>query len=475
MIKVFLWATFLILLIHSIALTQERYLLFEENFDDNSNEWLLGVRAKTTAQILNGRFYFESKNPRLNYSRRTETAYLRNYQDFEIEINFRQVSGSNLRGYALEWGGNSIDNTFYEFWLRNDGSFSIDKFNGITEHFTDYQPWKKSEHIKIDDFNLLRVKKTGSVLRYFINNHLVFEHQFEKVYGNEIGFITPPSAAIEVDFIKIDLVGHKPEPIVSKEQTPNIYAIIIGIADYKNNQKGLSDLTFTTSDAIAMAKFYNSPNGGDVPAENIKLLLNEHATYQNIIQTTKTAFEQAKKDDLIVFYYAGHGTVQRGINQQLLHLLPHDYQPGNPNTSIVFSEIQELFNLSNASKKLWILDACHSGGTLENLNGNIKERLGNLNDKDIAIITSSNVNETSLEISGSIRRGLFSYYLTHGLITESNISDTNNDGIVDILELFNYTQHKTSSTAKSKYSHNQNPQIGGKFNVQLPLANVTSK
>ncbi|HHP7241253.1 MAG TPA: hypothetical protein ACFCUD_06255, partial [Cyclobacteriaceae bacterium] len=100
------------------------------------------------------------------------------------------------------------------------------------------------------------------------------------------------------------------------------------------------------------------------------------------------------------------------------------------------------------------------------------ERLSGLVDKDIAVITSSDVSETSLEISGQMKRGLFSYYVTDGLVSSSLQSDSNNDGVVDVLELFSYAKNKTSLTAKKKYQHDQNPQIGGRFNVQLPIANV---
>jgi len=461
-----------VLCIYSTGFCQQKFLVFEETFEDNRNDWLLGERAKTNAYIANGTIYLESKKARYNYSRRIEQGYLRSFQDFEIEIKIKQVKGDGHRGFALEWGGNSIDNTFYEFWLRKDGKYSIDRFNGITEQFTDYVPWKSSPFIKVNDFNILTVKKIGLKLHYFINQNEVFSMPFEKMYGNEVGFIAPPLGAVEVEYIKINILNEPPEPVLDKEYTPNIYAVIVGIADYQNDGPYLTDLRFTVSDALAMASFYNSENGGAVPTENIKLLINNHATYRNIVKTTADIFSKASAKDMVVFYYAGHGTTNPNATPELLHFLPYDHIPGNLNTAIVYTEIEALFEKCLASKKMWIIDACHSGGTLTQLSGSIKERLSGLVDKDIAVITSSDVNETSLEISGQMKRGLFSYYVTDGLVSNSLQSDSNNDGVVDVLELFSYAKKKTSLTAMKKYQHDQNPQIGGRFNVQLPLADV---
>ena len=54
----------------------------------------------------------------------------------------------------------------------------------------------------------------------------------------------------------------------------NTYAIIIGVADYKNFAPGKGDLNYTVKDASSFAAFLKSKNGGSVPASNIILLTN---------------------------------------------------------------------------------------------------------------------------------------------------------------------------------------------------------
>ena len=451
---------------------QNRFSIFEENFDDNQNNWRLGSNARTEAYIDNGLFYFESKRSGYNYSRRIEQGYIRDHQDFEIEIRFKQVSGDNTRGYALEWGGTTLTKTFYEFWLRNDGYYYIDKFDGTNEKPDTYIGWTKSDLVKIDDFNVLTVRKMGEKLQYFINNQMVHEMMFQKLEGNEIGFITPPMAQITVDYLRISLLEKAPESVFEK-RIPNIWVVMVGIADYLYDDY-VEDLTFTVNDVRALESFYKSPNGGAVPDENIKIVIDSQALKENILNALETTFAKAQKNDLVVFYFAGHGFAPKDLKHEL-YLLPHDCIPNKPATAIHYKEIEKIFDACKANKKLWIMDACHSGaiGVDCGKGSSITECLSQLNTADIAILTSADAGETSLEVGGDLKRGLFSHYLTKGLIIDAGSVDKNDDKLVNILELYEYVQKQTSMDApRRRTGHKQNPQITGKVPIHLPLSEV---
>jgi hypothetical protein len=462
------------LLISALGFSQTlaRYPLFEDNFSDNRHDWLLGDRARTLALIQNNVFYFEGKRPRYNYSRRKEVGYLRSNQDFEIEIKIRQISGTDQRGYGLEWGGNSMDNNFYEFWLRNDGSYSIDRFEGAYQQIFDYVPYTPSDLVKIDDYNILTIRKIANTAIYLINQTEVFRHLVSNLWGSEIGFITPPLSAIEVDYLRVSTLNNPPKPVIDKAEIPNIWAVIVGVADYQAPSEDISDLTFTIGDAKAMADFYQNPNGGGANPENVTLLLDKKATKTEIINTMQRQFGKAKSNDLIVFYFSGHGALFGPENEDL-YLLPHDFSKSRAEeSSISYQQIQEILEMNQAKKKIWIMDACHSGGSLSKIAGKtIPDLLKNLVDKDIAIITSSNTGEESLEDDG-LERGIFSYFLTLGLTEDAKKADYNKDNLVNILELFQYTREKTTSTVRTKFGRSQTPQIGGRFNVQLPITKI---
>ncbi len=465
----------LILLISSISssFSQESFPLFSEYFSDNKNDWLTGNRARTNAYIADSMFYLESKRANYNYSRRTEQGYLRPNQDYEISIRIRQVKGDGNRAYALEWGGSSLVNSFYEFWIRKDGKFSIDYFDGNSGRFTDFISWTASVSINKEGFNLLKVKKDGDRMMFFINGSQVFEMRSMPILGPEIGFIAPPLGAVEVDYLKIDLLNEPPKSVFNQRTTPKIHVVIVGIADYLDNE-ALKDLRFTINDARILSNFYRSKNGGAVSENSIVLLLDNEATKENIVNKTKALFSKAGPNDMIVFYFSGHGDVMKENGTPALHLIPHDFSGTSKKSALPISTIEDLFKSSAANKKLLMLDACHSGGTLPQLKGRFTNHLASLEDKDVAILTSSDFGETSLEINSiGEGRGLFSYFLTNALIYNSSDCDTNTDGIVSILELFDYVRNGVSKMAKEDFYHKQTPQIGGKFNIQLPIAEVS--
>ena len=75
------------------------------------------------------------------------------------------------------------------------------------------------------------------------------------------------------------------------------YALVIGIDQYKNQEK----LSGSVNDAIlieqALRNIQIQP----------KVLLNEQATYHNVLQAWDTMVRQAKPNDTLIFTYAGHG------------------------------------------------------------------------------------------------------------------------------------------------------------------------
>src|ERR1700733_14241741 len=80
------------------------------------------------------------------------------------------------------------------------------------------------------------------------------------------------------------------------------------------------------------------------------------AQFQNAVQQFST---QAANADVVVFYYAGHGVQQNGVN----YLVPVDSNPVNgtadfPNQMIDASTVLDGMDKANIRLKILILDAC---------------------------------------------------------------------------------------------------------------------
>ena len=243
---------------------------------------------------------------------------------------------------------------------------------------------------------------------------------------------------------------------------PKVYSVIVGVAAYHHVRR----LQYTDDDAYKMYAFLKSPEGGAVPDEQIKVLIDESATKQNIIDAMKDVLLNATENDMIMFYFSGHGK-EDGF-------LPYDFD-GYEN-KLTFGEINTIFGLSKAKHKICIADACHSGGMMAMKGAtessddafaitSTKDYLSEFNEgNQVAIMVSSQVDEVSVE-SGTLRQGTFSHFLMKGL---KGNADRNRDNTVTILELFNYV----SRQVKSYTSNYQNPVLFGSYDPDMPISIV---
>ena len=244
----------------------------------------------------------------------------------------------------------------------------------------------------------------------------------------------------------------------------NTYALVVGVADYKNFYPGDGDLKYTINDAVSFVKFLKSKKGGSVPAANIVLLTDAQASKANIIAKGKALFARAKKNDRVIFYFSGHGS--KGC------FLPYDATDLGGNM-LYFDEVKAVFRSANCNTKLLFADACFAGSMKKGLATNnalrksIEKGNKDASNMNIAVMMSCQGDEFSMELD-ELRQGLFTYYLMEGLGGKAN-SDGNK--FITIQELYYYVYHKVQDKAAQRY-HKQTPELFGKFDLRLIVAKV---
>ncbi len=257
---------------------------------------------------------------------------------------------------------------------------------------------------------------------------------------------------------KIEQAPIRNEIEVDKDDEVKIWAVIVGVSSYAH----LPSLKYTDDDAYQIYAFLKSPEGGALPNEQIRLLIDENATRQNILAGMNDVLLKADENDVVLMYYSGHGLP--GM------FFPIDFDGYNNNLS--HHEVMEVFNNSNAKHKLCIVDACHSGSLLSSrspFNQQLKEFYKEYEEKKggTAMIMSSKSEEVSLESSG-LRQGIFSHFLIRGLNGEA---DTNGNNTVTIDELFHFV-----SKGVRDYTRNaQQPTIAGNYDGNIPISIVRKK
>ncbi len=235
----------------------------------------------------------------------------------------------------------------------------------------------------------------------------------------------------------------------------DVYALVVGVATYQH----MPSLKYTDDDAYQLYAFLKSPEGGAIPNENIKVLVDDVATKNNILLSMDQLFSKADANDVVLLYMSGHGLEGSFI--------PSDFD-GYKN-QLSYNSINEILQKSDAKHKLLIADACHSGSLVASRGSSYAPAvnsyyniLENLDSGGTAMLLSSAAEEVSLEYSG-LRHGVFSHFLMQGL---SGQADQDHNKVVTISELYQYMY-----SGVREYTQNaQSPILTGSYNREMPVA-----
>ncbi len=255
----------------------------------------------------------------------------------------------------------------------------------------------------------------------------------------------------------IDRHDLSPSTGVSKTATGDvhIYALIVGASRYDH----FESLKYTDDDAYRLYAFLKSPEGGAVPDDHIRILIDESAVADNIFKGLDDIIAMAGEEDEVLVYLAGHGL--QGV------YVPTD-SDGYRNR-VDYEEVRERLSHCRARQKLVIADACFSGSLLAAKTPMFEsvdlfyKKLG-ASGGGTAFLLSSKSEEFSLESQG-LRQGIFSHYLVEGLKGEA---DTDADKLVTLDELYTYVYANVR-----EYSGNlQTPVLAGDIDRNMPLASI---
>lgn len=211
------------------------------------------------------------------------------------------------------------------------------------------------------------------------------------------------------------------------------YVVAVGIAKYQN----ISGLVLPENDAKTIAKLYKTRT------KNVITMTGRYATRANIIRAMTDQFKRAKKGDMVVFFFSGHG-YEGGF-------CPYDMRT-NKRNALSYNDIYAIFKKSKASRKVVIADACLSGGLRqEQSTSNSSQNKSS----DVVMFLSSRTNENSIE-NRKMKNGFFTSYLDRGL---RGGADNNKDKIITAKEIFSFVSKGVKDISKNR----QHPVMWGNF------------
>lgn len=251
---------------------------------------------------------------------------------------------------------------------------------------------------------------------------------------------------------------------------PQRYAVVIGIGNYKD--KKIPPLQYTVADAQGMYNVLTNEKYGFLLKENVKILINEEASTQNIKKALGTWLKKnVRENDSVIIYFAGHGASEAGSTYWVTYDSDIEDLYG---TAIGNDSISKMLNSIESKTVIAFLDSCYSAATI-----NRGWRTRSLIEKDPfeefkgegrVVITSSNGKQLSLEIK-EYGHGVFTYFLIQGLIGKA---DQDLDGYITLDEVWDYVKNNVKNTAK-KFGIHQTPIIDGRHSSGILLSKYPNK
>lgn len=244
-------------------------------------------------------------------------------------------------------------------------------------------------------------------------------------------------------------------PMVSADEAPNSWALLIGVERYQL----AAPLRHTLNDVHQLARTLQERGG--VPESQVLQITDDAADERfqplraSLLEELPKWLEKPAPNDRVIVYFSGHGFRD---DQGQMYLAPIDCDPSNAAaTGIPVEWFREQIAGCRAKFKLMIIDSCHAGsekGTDDAVGvaaKDLAEPFRNLGD---VVTLASSTGEEKSQIWEERKQSLFTYWLNEGL---KGHADENEDSLIDIDELNKYVHRNVVRTAERHFPRQQTP------------------
>jgi len=230
----------------------------------------------------------------------------------------------------------------------------------------------------------------------------------------------------------------------------HLYLLAIGIADYKDSKE---QLKYPDDDARLVVDLFKGQRGRLISEVTPRLLVNDQATRDGILQELKWLRKKVTYEDLAIVFVAGHGYLE----DDDYYLLPHD---GTRDDLLVTGVAMSRFSsvLRNLpTVALMFLDTCHAGAFAEDFryrgfydNTEFLRELASQKG-GVAVLAGSSGKELAIE-RDEWGHGAFTLALQEALAQGK--ADTDGNGIVHLNELGSFVARRVQ-----ELNANQHPTL----------------
>jgi parallel beta-helix repeat protein len=211
--------------------------------------------------------------------------------------------------------------------------------------------------------------------------------------------------------------------------TPQLWGVIVGVGDYISQE----DLVLPANDA---RDIYSRLISSGWKADHMKLLIDSEATKANVEAAIEWMRTNAGSSDLCLFFFSGYGTYSiddlppdaesDGHDE---YICPVDSLQGSHDSNIRDDELAAWLE-GIAGPKVVILESCHSGGFISDLQ-----------DSGQIVILAACEEDALSKQEEELQHGVFAFYILEGL---AGPADTDQNNQISAEEIFSYSSPRVT-------------------------------
>lgn len=248
-------------------------------------------------------------------------------------------------------------------------------------------------------------------------------------------------------------------PLVSHSKIrPNSHAVVIGIETYRDH---LPNADYAAHDARVVTRYLTHALG--YPEENVVTLLDNRATRADLHKYLEGWLtNRVEENDSVFIYYSGHGAPN--VKSGEAYLVPYD---GDPlyidRTGYPLQLLYDHLNSLPAKEIVVVLDSCFSGAggrsvIAKGMRPLILSVENPLLTQGKTFVLGASAGEQVSNTYEKKGHGLLTYFFLKGLQGEG---DQNDDGTIDLMELYTYLKPEVERVARREFNNEQVPQLLG--------------
>lgn len=265
----------------------------------------------------------------------------------------------------------------------------------------------------------------------------------------------PPSPPIPgtIPASDVDIV-----PSLRAKAKREAYAIVVGVETYRSK---LPKADFAAHDAKIVGDYLTKVMG--YQEENVVVLLNEQAAKSDLEKYLEKWLPNRVEPGSAVFvYYSGHGAPHPKTGDA--YLVPYDGDPTFvEETGYSLKRLYARLAKLPAKEVVVMLDSCFSGAGGRSVIGKgMRPMVLSVENPVVAggktVVLAASAGDQVSSTYDQKSHGLLTYYFLKGL---QGAADANQDGVLDIAELYAYVKPQVERTARRDFNNEQTPQLLG--------------